>query len=47
MNITLVNLMGPDVGSSVYVYVKSKELRDDFSALTISIVTSILSLENR
>ena len=32
MNITLVNLMGPDVGSSVYVYAKSKELRDDFSA---------------
>ena len=32
MNITLTNLMGPDVGSTVYVYAKSKELRDDFSA---------------
>lgn len=32
MNITLTNLMGPDVGSSIYVYVKSKELRDDFAA---------------
>ena len=32
MNITLTNLMGPDVGSSVYVYAKSKELRDDFFA---------------
>lgn len=32
MSVTLTNLMGPDVGSSVYVYAKSKELRDDFSA---------------
>ena len=32
MNVTLTNLMGPDVGTSVYVYAKSKELRDDFSA---------------
>lgn len=29
MSITLTNLMGPDVGSSVYVYAKSKELMDD------------------
>ena len=32
MSVTLTNLTGPDVGSSVYVYAKSKELRDDFSA---------------
>lgn len=32
MSITLTNLIGPDVGSTVYVYAKSKELRDDFSA---------------
>ena len=32
MNITLTNVMGPDVGSSVYVFAKSKELRDDFFA---------------
>lgn len=32
INITLTNVIGPDVGSSVYVYVKSKELRDDFFA---------------
>jgi hypothetical protein len=32
MSITLTNLIGPDVGSTVYVYAKSKELRDDFSS---------------
>ena len=31
MTVALTNLIGPDVGSSVYVYTKSKELRDDFS----------------